>query len=459
MLIRFNVKNLLSFNDTQEFSMIAGRQTKHPIHVDNSKKLKLLKFAAVFGANASGKSNLVLALDFVRTSLIHEIPYNCYQSYCRIKPENQNKPSEFEFEIKIGSEVYAYGFDILLNKRSIVGEWLYRLYPNGKEEEIFTRKPKEEFQHFSDKFSDNARSTLETYGRDLLTNDTTLFLSEMNRNKGDLYTRVDGLLPLQHIYQWFKENLVVDYPESTLAPASFFQDEDLPEFNKIIASLGLGINHVEFIDSTMEEIQEKSGPILKEINENIGRNMDLARKKGEDRLSLIIRNPKSLFRITYNLNNPDTPPVVKKLTFEQSRNHVRFEMEEESDGTRRLVDLIEIILAAKAGVEKTYVIDEINRCLHPQVTYRYISEYLDSLENSKTQLIVTTHESHLMDLNLLRRDEIWFVDKNDAGESHLYSLEEYTTRFDQRVRRAYLEGRYGGVPLFDKYFPIKKESA
>ena len=103
-------------------------------------------------------------------------------------------------------------------------------------------------------------------------------------------------------------------------------------------------------------------------------------------------------------------------------------------------------LAAKAGVEKTYVIDEINRCLHPQVTYRYISEYLDSLENSKTQLIVTTHESHLMDLNLLRRDEIWFVDKNDAGESHLYSLEEYNTRFDQRVRRAYLEGRYGADP-------------
>lgn len=223
--------------------------------------------------------------------------------------------------------------------------------------------------------------------------------------------------------------------------------------------MGLGINQVEFVESTLEEIQKKSGPFSKEFTANIERNIDFARKKGEEKLSLIIRSPRNLFRITYNLKDLESKPEVKKLTFEQSRNHVRFEMEEESDGTRRLVDLIEIILAAKAGVEKTYVIDEINRCLHPQVTYRYISEYLDSLENSKTQLIVTTHESHLMDLNLLRRDEIWFVDKNDAGESRLYSLEEYNTRFDQRVRRAYLEGRYGGVPLFDKYFPIKKESA
>ena len=281
----------------------------------------------------------------------------------------------------------------------------------------------------------------------------------MNRNKNDLYTREKELLPLKKVYLWFKENLIVNYPGSELIPASFFQDEDLPEFNKIIASMGLGINRVEFVESTLEEVQKKLGPFSKEVTANIERNIDFARKKGENKLSLIIRTPRNLFRITYNLKDLESQPEVKKLTFEQSRNHVRFEMEEESDGTRRLVDLIEIILAAKAGVEKTYVIDEINRCLHPQVTYRYISEYLDSLENSKTQLIVTTHESHLMDLNLLRRDEIWFVDKNDAGESHLYSLEEYNTRFDQRVRRAYLEGRYGGVPLFDKYFPIKKESA
>ena len=305
----------------------------------------------------------------------------------------------------------------------------------------------------------DAKNTLETYGRDLLTNDTTLFLSEMNRNKGDLYAREAELIPLQKVYLWFKENLIVNYPGSELIPASFFQDDDLPEFNKIIASMGLGINQVEFVDSSLEEIQKKSGPFSKEFTANIERNIDFARKKGDEKLSLILRSPRDLFRITYNLKNLESQPVVKKLTFEQSSNHIQFEMDEESDGTRRLVDLIEIILAAKAGVEKTYVIDEINRCLHPQVTYRYISEYLDSLENSKTQLIVTTHESHLMDLNLLRRDEIWFVNKNDTGESHLYSLEEYNTRFDQRVRRAYLEGRYGGVPLFDKYFPIKKESA
>ena len=130
---------------------------------------------------------------------------------------------------------------------------------------------------------------------------------------------------------------------------------------------------------------------------------------------------------------------------------IHFKISEESDGTARLFELVEILLSKK---DKTYIVDELDRCLHPTLTYKFIEKFFEYTQNKKIQLIVTTHESRLMDFKLLRRDEIWFVDKDISGNSNIYSLEEYNTRFDQKVDKAYLEGRYGGVPLFTTLFPI-----
>jgi AAA15 family ATPase/GTPase len=130
-------------------------------------------------------------------------------------------------------------------------------------------------------------------------------------------------------------------------------------------------------------------------------------------------------------------------------------LSEESDGTVRILDLLEILLDRKK--DKTYIIDEIDRCLHPQLTYKFVETFLELAESRNIQLIVTSHESRLLDFNLLRRDEIWFAEKNSSGETRLYSLEEYNSRFDQKIDKAYLEGRYGGVPLFNMIFPLKGE--
>ena len=92
------------------------------------------------------------------------------------------------------------------------------------------------------------------------------------------------------------------------------------------------------------------------------------------------------------------------------------------------------------------------------MTYKFVETFLSRAKNRKVQLIVTSHESRLLDFNLLRRDEVWFVDKDKNGESCMYSLEEYNVRFDQKVDKAYMEGRYGGVPIFTTLFPIEKET-
>ena len=131
-----------------------------------------------------------------------------------------------------------------------------------------------------------------------------------------------------------------------------------------------------------------------------------------------------------------------------------FEFPEESDGTRRILDLIEILFT---GEEKIYIIDEIDRSLHPQLTYKFIQEFLAVAQKKNIQLVITTHESRLLDFGLLRQDEIWIANKLITGETELYSLDEYNVRFDKKVDKAYLEGRYGGVPIFSSIFPIKED--
>ena len=160
-----------------------------------------------------------------------------------------------------------------------------------------------------------------------------------------------------------------------------------------------------------------------------------------------------------DLNSTEVPRrrgILKCQTIEFSHGEkdVLFRLSEESDGTVRVLDLLEILLA---GEGKTYVIDELDRCLHPSLTYKFVETFLQVAEERNIQLIVTTHESRLLDFELLRRDEIWFVNKNKSGKSDVYSLEEYNARFDQKIDKAYLEGRYGGVPIFSTVFPVKGE--
>ena len=140
---------------------------------------------------------------------------------------------------------------------------------------------------------------------------------------------------------------------------------------------------------------------------------------------------------------------VERMVFDH--NGVPFDFHEESDGTRRLMDLAPL-LNPYEGDDLTYVIDELDRSLHPLLTRRLMEDFLGMSTVCRRQLIATVHESGLIDLNLLRRDEIWFTENNDEG-TELFSLEDFNERGNCRVDRSYLNGRYGAVPCFGKPFP------
>ncbi|HJK78655.1 MAG TPA: AAA family ATPase [Methanocorpusculum sp.] len=456
MLVKFTVSNFLSFNQEQTFSMISGKVRSKQDHVIKEKKQNILKFSAIFGANASGKSNMVKAMDFASETIRHGLPINIMDNYCRTSEMNRDRPTKFEFEIKIYDRHYQYGFNLLLHDGKILEEWLYDVTtPSARN--LFTRTVTDKSIILSKQFTGEARKTLKIYAEGMQSNDSLLYLTEMNRNKSDLYTKYPTLTPLRDVYRWFRGQFVVNYPEDPMSPAYFVDDGNLNEINTIISELKLGITRCKLEDGSMEDIRKYISPYtFTQIREDIEKRASLAKKKGEKSSVLMIRGPKGFFILQIN---PETMEItVQNLRFEHERKDMWFSIFEESDGTKRVLDLIEVLISAKTRTKKIYVIDEIDRCLHPILTYNFIKLYLSLIKDKEIQLIVTTHEAHLMDLQLLRRDEIRFMNKEDDGSSSLESLDSYNERFDKVIGKAYLSGRYGGIPMFDDYFPIKEQS-
>ena len=144
MLIRFNIKNFLSFSErengkSEEFSMIAGKVRSKKEHLFIDDKIKLLKFAAVYGANAAGKSNLVKAMEFMRQIVLFGLPDGYTDKYCKVQSENKEKESYFELELMLDDKYYAYGFEVILSKGKFTSEWLVELASDNREKIIFSR--------------------------------------------------------------------------------------------------------------------------------------------------------------------------------------------------------------------------------------------------------------------------------------------------------------------------------
>lgn len=202
-------------------------------------------------------------------------------------------------------------------------------------------------------------------------------------------------------------------------------------------------------------VEKVLGNLPKRIQEKLIANIEkktVEMKADNDtkELGIIMRSSRDFFVL--NIDKEENV-VCRTIKFSHGEKNILFDLSEESDGTVRVLDLLEVLLS---GEGKTYIIDELDRCLHPSLTYKFVDTFLRMAAQKDIQLIVTTHESRLLDFDLLRRDEIWFVDKRKSGESDIYSLEEYNTRFDQKIDKAYLEGRYGGVPVFNSVFPIRE---
>lgn len=456
MLVRFNVKNFLSFSESEdgksvEYSMIAGKVRNKKAHVYEGEAIKLLKFSALYGANASGKSNFVKALNFMREIVLFGLPKGHTEKYCKINESNKEKESYFEVEFLINDKVYAYGFEVILSQSKFISEWLLELGNDNKEKIIFTRDINERVYTLGEDFKQKGLKTkLNVYAEDIQQDHQALLLMVMNQNKKTLYTQYEESQIFQKVYTWFSEQLDINFPNQPISDYSYMINNDnMNDIYQFLSAFGTGITGFEPVQVPVDTVLLK---LPKEIRNELLKGLEnkVATMKDKEIAGVVMRTNQDFFFIEVN---KDEEIICTTVKFAHGKNDVLFDLSEESDGTLRILDLLEILIAPE---EKTYVIDELDRCLHPCLTYQFIKTFLTLAAKRNIQLIVTTHESRLLDFDLLRRDEIWFVNKKQSGESNMYSLEEYNTRFDQKVDKAYLEGRYGGVPLFSTLFSIDK---
>lgn len=450
MLLRFNISNFLSFNDEQEFSMFSGKVQRFNERVlKYNNKLNVLKFCALYGANASGKSNLIKAIDTAREIIISGIDnHNFNAMYCKLKKENRKKGSKFEFEIKIGEQHFAYGFNVNLNDETILAEWLYKITPSS-EEMIFERDMINKTFCDDIKFKNiENRNGFDVYVRDLKNMDKVLLISEINRK--NLIEKDYEMF--NNIYEWFDKQLNIIYPDTVLGNyfSKIQSQDEIIDIKHLLDYFDTGITDYEFEPSSLEEIQKQmSYDRYEQFSKTLKKVSSLA-KKNTNRAGGTLRTEKQYFEFNYEKDNWN----VKKLLFKHGKNsEAMFEYGEESDGTRRLIELLDVI--QNNNDNKIFLIDELDRSFHPQMTRKFIETFFKTSINKETQLFITTHESNLLDLQLLRQDEIWFIERNNEYVSRLYSLDNFKVRYDKKIDKDYLEGRYGAVPIFKDFGLLK----
>lgn len=451
MLVKVIAENFKSFDNAIELTMVSSTKIrKNNDHKVTIKNVNLLKSAIVYGANASGKSNLIEVLRFIKFCVLKGLPLEAKQMYCRNKEANANKESVFEVQIVKNNKFYAYGFSAILNQRIIEEEWAYELLPGGGSRKIFERKAGESPQLGNIvNISATDRTKFQIYADDMAENKTTLFLTEMNRNKN--IPDDSELILFKRIFEWFSKDLVIYSPNTPITNFEYYYETDsLEVVDRLIESFDTGISSVRIDRVSIEDLNTK---LPKEIFMDIVDEIKERLSEGKHRNAKISLRYNKDF---YNFAIDEQQDIeITTISLKHGNSAANFNFSEESDGTRRLFDLMDMLLKADNN-ETVYVVDELERSLHPKLTYHFIDLFKQFNEKKNVQLIFTTHEPTIMDQELFRRDEIWFVERDADNCSKLYSLDKFKERYDKKLSKAYLEGRYGAVPVF-KSFKFAKE--
>lgn len=455
MLMRFSISNFMSFGYKTnedgkalptEYYLYAGRSEQHKERVINFKDRKVLKFSSIYGANASGKTNLIRAIDAGRKIVLYTMEeVNFQDKFCKSKNSNADKPTSFEYEFTIDNSCFAYGFEVNLREKEILSEWLYEL-DDSKETVIFERVVKENQYYFDETLFDKKENIeqFHFFMKDVNRINTTLLLYELKRRK----LQEKDFEIFNTIFDWFKYKLVVIYPETKIGASYFRFSSDNKKLVDILKYLDTGIT-----DYDMKAINETT---FKEYfpDDSLAERFLHKPEIAKNTLSKSILNlGNTLFELDYDEN---ATRKIAKLMFQHGEDENIYEYGEESDGTKRLIDLLDVIL--NDDEEKVFIIDELDRSLHPQMTIKFVETFLKFSKETVTQLIITTHESNLMDLNILRRDEIWFAERESDNSTKLFTLEKFKIRYDKVVAKDYLAGRYGAVPVFKDFEYVWQEN-
>lgn len=452
MLLSFSVSNFRSFHGEQTLSLVASsRQPDHPDHLtpiahDENKALSL---AVLYGANGAGKSNLVKALRFLQDLVREgtEPQKQIHRATFALHGMAANEPTGLRIQFQENGRVYAFG--VKVDDRVVLEEWL-SIVRHGREISVYERVTRED-----DEVEIEAGEVLKdekTWG--LHDKVTALVKVGALPNQLFLSTVLNTLKPrdqgdvLSGALKWFVDRLVVIPPDASYAalPRLIGGDSSFAEFASIfLRKVATGIDRLavksrKVKESSLEAVPEEIRHTLQSLSEG-----DFATISTESGNQLHVeKNKDGKFRIL--------SVQAEHVTQDGKRIHLPFS--EESDGTQRLTHLLPALHSMTKENHRVYVIDEIDRSLHPLLAKGFVRAFLQTGNSGGSQLICTTHELAFMDLDLLRRDEIWFASKKlPEGCTELYSLADYKVRTDLKIDKAYLQGRFEAIPPIEEELP------
>jgi AAA15 family ATPase/GTPase len=448
MLLRFTVANFLSISEELEFNMFPYTQLRsHKHHVYPGEQIDLLKAAVIYGANGSGKSNLVRALHFLHDIVVEkQVEQEEFPSiHFKLNEACLHKPTSLEVEFKQGEQYFAYGVEVYQNE--ILEEWLYQLnIKKGKDQLVFNRKKKESGTielEVAPQYLKTAKEKLliQLYAEEILDHKTP-FIHQVHEK--EQYPEI------QAAYRWFRDKLYVIYPVSRYLDlvSKIIDNKPFRDFtNEIMPRLDTGVSSVE-VEKIPFDIffGEDDQELKEEIREEL--------KKGADRF--VLQAPRNQIAV---IKEDDGELSVNKIITRHKgagNKPFDFQLDEESDGTRRLFDLLPAV-ELLINEEAVFFIDEIGRSLHPALLKTFLELFMS--RKTRGQLIFTTHESNLLDLKIFRQDEIWFMEKDQTGSSKAYSLSEFKPRYDLDIRKGYLNGRFGAIPFLGNLKDLNWEYA
>ena len=424
MLLSFTLENWMSFRDRVTFSMIAGKERQHGKRVPRADKYqtRILPIAAIYGGNASGKTNFFKAISFAKSfitrgtqpdSLIPVEPFSLNNSGTEVA-------TYFAFELLIQESIYEFSFEI--TKKEVIREKLI-LISSSSEKILYERKdgklippPKNMFLEFA--FQG--------------TRDNQLFLTNAVSQKVEEY---------KPVYDWFKNTLELIAPDSRFEPFELFFFFFYPvysTFNDMLFQLDTGINRLDTVEVSFE-----NAPFPETLKTKL---------QQEVREGVSVKVRVEPFNERYVITRKEGKLTARKLVALHAATDgatIRFDIRQESDGTQRIIDLLPAFIEVATDPSgKVYIVDEIDRSLHTLITRKLLDLYLSGCSAvSRSQVLFTTHDVLLMDQQLLRRDEMWVTERDPRGVSNLISFSEYKEiRYDKDIRKSYLQGRLGGIP-------------
>lgn len=413
---------------------LSGRHEDHAVPIPDSSE-RVLRAAVLYGANGAGKSNLFRALRYLRTIAFVPRKRDSGTGREAFRFGGQaHEPTCFDLQFIAQNKLYQFG--VKVDDHRVLEEWLFRIV-GGRTVVLYERVTDDQGTVTID------ASGIVGAGKKLVAlatvggpqNQSFLATLEATLDPGELNSELSAIL------SWFGRSLKLVAPQhpTRLLGREFTRNSDLRSFaGDFLKSSSTGVDHLEILKREVSEDELRALMSASEFDRllaSVEEGGTALFPLGGDDLMIERVDGDHFYRLR-----------VEAAHEGQSGKVVPLELKEESDGTQRLLQLIPALYHLRKG-SAAYFIDEIDRSLHPILVRNFLEFFLKSCDGSQRQLIMTTHESSLLDQDLLRRDEICFAEKDAGGATHLYSLMDFKVRNDLEIRKHYLQGRFGAVPF------------